>query len=197
MGLHLQAERCEMRCLEDNLEGFRMLIRRCPKNALIAARDDRTICGVGVDFRSIIARKNCGGRGKRGFQQVACQGATVDIAIDPLACVVGMEGDDAVKAFGPEFLFKQANFGFFAFAPKAAVQVLARLTLAASGIKPPWIANRIHQHLVKTAKMRMDRKVVKKLDCGDHTGLFVPMDSGEDADPVDGPVLRISPSVTG
>ena len=113
---------------------------------------------------------------------------SVHIAVDPLAGIVGVQGDDAVELSCPKILFQKPHFGllgFLVFGPEAAVQILAGFPLACSRFESPGIADRVDKEFVELRDLRVLLQFVEQLDGGDHARLLVTVDSCKDPHPVE------------
>jgi len=115
---------------------------------------------------------------------VTRQGAAVDIAVNSLAGIIGVQGDDTIETFGAQFLFDQENLAFFL--PEEAIKILSVFSMPLIVIETPGIAHGVDEEFQEAPQAWVNSKPVQELDGRHDTRLLIAMNTGKDTDPIGG-----------
>ena len=105
------------------------------------------------------------------------------ITVESFAGVVGVEGDDALEARRPEFLFEQPDRRAGGIFPELAIQIEAIPVVTRPRREPMRIDRRLDRKMIAGGEVRLTGEAAEKPGRRERTGGFVAMDAAEQAKP--------------
>ena len=166
-----------MRGFKNNFERSRLLFGRRSENAVVAFLDDSIVRLEIVDTLVEIARKDAPGLHQRRLQNVARKFVALDKAVEALACVVAVKGNDAVEIQLAKLTFQDLDLSFRRALPKLAIQIQPAPSPTRTFHVAPGIDHRIDEKLVTAGALRLGMQTFKKFDGREHAALFIAVNS--------------------
>ena len=171
-----------MRGFKNNLERPRFLFGRCGEDAVVAFFDDPIVRLEIVDALVEIAREDAPGLLQRRLQNVACEFMALDKAMQALACVVAVKGNDAIEIQLAELTLQKLNFNLFGAFPKLAIQIQPTPSPTRAFHIAPGIDHRINKKFVTPGALRLGMQAFKKFGRSEHAALFIAVNAGKQTD---------------
>src|SRR5581483_715638 len=167
---------------EDNFERPRLLLRRRGKHALEAVVKNAIPRGKTVDQIAAVARQKPLGGAQCRRQQLLVEQPVVGVAVEALAGVIRVQGDDAVERLGAQLLLEDAHLRLLRTAPEFAVEIDAEAVGAGAVLITGGIADRVADKIVVARQLRMAGQSLQQLQQRLRPGRLVTVHQRENTD---------------
>ena len=166
---------------QDDFEGLGALGGAGAEDAVVGGVDD-AIDGVeAIDNGAGVAGQDVAGGLEGWGEHLLGDEAVAGEAVEAVAGVVGVQGDDAVELVAVDFLFQEGDFGIGGVAPELAIEVAAGGGLAGAGEVAGGVAEGVEVQLEFAAEFGEAVEFANKVHETEDAGGFVAVDAGEDA----------------
>ena len=119
---------------------------------------------------------------QRRLQNVARKFMALDKAVEALARVVAVKGDDAIEIQLAKLALQNLNLNLFGAFPKLAIQIQPAPRPTRAFHIPPGIDHRIDEKLVTPGALRFGMQTFKKFNGREHAALFIAVNSRKQTD---------------